>query len=245
MTTHPGHPDPINDGPHPDRDTEPLIDAPEDPGHREETFTVGAGPWLLLVVAFVVTAVLILGLQESSSNDNMVGWQGTFRAEARQALVAPRIFTAEGGRTAGTVGGVAIDANRSFAPASTLQTVDAILARGRSAIGEHVQLQVPELDRANAVAFWVGTYHDRVLVVLRRDTRSDLDRQLGQIEGNQIAPLTVGNVAIISGQVKRLPRAEDQFSWRLTTSDHLALDSAGYYIEATRVEAAPVPPSAS
>jgi hypothetical protein len=102
-------------------------------------------------------------------------------------------------------------------------------------IGQKVELHVPVAERAADHAFWIGEPGNRLLVVLRRDHRDDVQRQEGLVAGNGIATLEPGKTAVIAGSIQKLPRFEDMYSWGLTRLDRAELGSMGVYLRADQV----------
>jgi hypothetical protein len=106
---------------------------------------------------------------------------------------------------------------------------------GMALVGRRVDLHVEVQDLSNERAFWVGSPDNRVLVVMRRDTRSGVDRQRGMPSGHRIAPVRDGQRAAISGVIRPMPKAEERFSWNLTPGELQVLDERKIYILADSV----------
>ena len=106
---------------------------------------------------------------------------------------------------------------------------------GMVLVGRRVDLHVEVQDLSNGHAFWVGSPDNRVLVVMRRDTRSGADRQHGTPSGHRIAPVHDGQRAAISGVIRPVPSAEDRFSWNLTAGELQTLNERKIYILADSV----------
>lgn len=106
---------------------------------------------------------------------------------------------------------------------------------GMTLVGRRVDLHVEVQQRANDVAFWVGSPDNRVLVVIGRDNRTGAQRQTGEPSGHGISPLHDGQPAAISGVIRPVPPAEQRMSWSLTEADEKELADRKIYIRADTV----------
>jgi hypothetical protein len=106
---------------------------------------------------------------------------------------------------------------------------------GMALVGRRVDLHVDVQDIASGQAFWVGSADNRVLVVLARDNRSGRQRQGGTPASHGIAPVRGGQRAMISGVIRRMPRAEDMTGWDLTEDEKRELSEKKIYIRADTV----------
>jgi hypothetical protein len=109
---------------------------------------------------------------------------------------------------------------------------------GHELVGQRVDLHVdlatnPSM-MGNGTRFWIGPRDNRVLVVLRRDTRDDLQRTDGDPSHHGLPPLETGRRYAISGTVQRLPRAEAMASWELTQEEQEVLAQRPIYVAATQ-----------
>ena len=107
---------------------------------------------------------------------------------------------------------------------------------GNELVGRQVELREPIAQHINDVAFWVGPADNPLLVVLSRDTRDGHQRQAGDPSNGSMTLPQAGQLAIISGKIERLPRAEAMVSWGLTNPDYDKLLDRPVYLKATRVE---------
>jgi hypothetical protein len=121
-------------------------------------------------------------------------------------------------------------------PPAPIQDLDTItgINDGRELVGQRVDLHVPVQEHINDVAFWVGSDDNRLLVVLARDDRDDVQRQKGLPSSSKVQALN-GAPAAISGTVQALPRAELMQSWGLTNADWAELMQRKIYIRADNV----------
>jgi hypothetical protein len=99
-------------------------------------------------------------------------------------------------------------------------------------VGRRVDLRAPIAARANDQAFWIGSKDNLVLVVPRRDRRDSQMRQQGQVANTGLPMLESGKMVSISGSIERLPRAEERYSWGLTSADLAAAAAVGVYVHA-------------
>jgi hypothetical protein len=106
---------------------------------------------------------------------------------------------------------------------------------GMTLVGRRVDLHVDVQQRANDVAFWVGSPDNRVLVVIGRDNRTGLQRQKGDPSGHGISTVHDGQRAAISGVIRPVPAAEQRMSWNLTNADEKDLADRKIYIHADTV----------
>lgn len=143
--------------------------------------------------------------------------------------------------TAGEAGAVGTSGrDRSPAEASLvysiheLETITGLVDR-RPLVGRKVELRAPVAAVANDQAFWIGEQDNRLLVVPTRDRRDSIQRQAGEVTGNDIAKLDTGKTAVISGIVQQMPLPEQAYSWGLTTEDREELAARGVYLRADRV----------
>lgn len=141
------------------------------------------------------------------------------RAEPAPAHETPRGPAAVG--TSGTHQGAAEDEN-----ADAIRDIETITGAndGMTLVGRRVDLHVEVQDLANERAFWVGSPDNRVLVVLRLDSPT-----------HRTVPVHDGQVAIISGVVRRMPKPEEVTGWRLTKRDGEELADRKIYIRADTV----------
>ena len=196
-------------------------------------------PVMRWVVAVAVLAIVIVGvgyLQESSSGRNLPS--GGTQDDRVGALQQPGAGAASTPSprpqgTAGTTEPAAVDS-----PA-VIKELDTITGTndGHELVGRKVSLHVPVQGMANDVAFWVGEKDNRLLVVIDRDHRNTVQRQDGELAGNNIAPVHSGQQADISGTIEKVPTAEQMYSWSLTTEDKRELAERPIYIRAESVTA--------
>jgi hypothetical protein len=127
----------------------------------------------------------------------------------------------------------------AIVPPALIQELETITGAvdGHELIGRKVDLHVRVQEIANETAFWVGEPDNQVLVVLGRDNRNGSKRQAGVPAAHGILPVHAGQMAAISGTIRRLPKAEEMFSWDLTRTDHAELLDRPIYIRAEKVTA--------
>ena len=192
----------------------------EDPDQTIES----RGRWvlpILLMVALPIGAVFYL--HETSRND-------------REPLLQSMLNGMPTARESGSIGTTGRD--RSVAESMvvySLHEMKGISASGQALVGRKVELRMPVGDIANDRAFWVGDKDNRLLVVPTRDHRDIVERQAGLITGNNVAALESGKTAVVSGTIQPMPRAEEAYSWGLTTRDREELASRGVYLRADSV----------
>jgi hypothetical protein len=112
---------------------------------------------------------------------------------------------------------------------------------GHVFVGRRVDLQVPVSRHVNDVAFWVGAGDNRLLVVLGRENRDSATRQRGG-PSTAVGLVPVGERAVVSGSIQRVPYAEAMYSWGLTSDDRTELMDRRIFLRADSV--APVPAAA-
>lgn len=125
-------------------------------------------------------------------------------------------------------------AHESAGALTELETITGAID-GNELIGRRVDLHVDVQDRANDVAFWVGSRDNRILVVMARDNRSGRQRQRGVAAGHRIVPVHEGQRATISGIIQKVPDAEARASWGLTEDEQSELTDRKIYIRADHV----------
>jgi hypothetical protein len=125
-------------------------------------------------------------------------------------------------------------AHESAGVLTELETITGAID-GNELVGRRVDLHVDVQNRANDVAFWVGSRDNRILVVMARDNRSGRQRQLGVGAGHNIVPVHDGQRATISGVIRRLPDAQAMASWGLTVAEKSELTDRKIYIRADHV----------
>jgi hypothetical protein len=167
------------------------------------------------------------------------------RDEWRAAELDRAASPAAGTTTPGSVGtsgagippGVADGGDDTTVVPAIIQELDTIAGSvdGQELIGRRVDLHVNVHSVPNDVAFWIGEKDNRLLVVLRRDTRDGRARQLGLPPRHGISPVHAGQQATISGSVQRLPKAEEMHSWQLTEPELAELLDRKLYIRADTV----------
>jgi hypothetical protein len=102
-------------------------------------------------------------------------------------------------------------------------------------IGRRVQLVIDLRTRFHDIAFWTGSPPDDLLVVLARDARTGIERQLGLPSETRFAAVSGGEYVTVSGIVMPVPEPEAMFSWRLTRRDAALLEERGVYVHLDRV----------
>jgi len=185
-----------------------------------------------LVLAALVT-VVVAAVVWAAAIDRRAG------ADSRSAGLNTEggIPTSGSGGDAGTGGDQGPPA---VVPPRAIQRLSA-LSRGdnlESLIGRQLDLEVT-INDPNDVAFWADEDGRRALVVLKRDTRTDAQRQNGEPPTHHIEPLRGGDRVRITGTVDRLPHAEAMYSWNLSTRDAAELRRSYAYIRADRVTVEP------
>jgi hypothetical protein len=89
--------------------------------------------------------------------------------------------------------------------------------------------------RVNAVAFWMGTPPDDVLVVIDRDVRTDVERQHSRPADRALTAPAAGTVTV-RGIVTPVSYPEETYSWTLSRPDTAHLLHRGAYVRVTSVE---------
>jgi hypothetical protein len=115
-----------------------------------------------------------------------------------------------------------------------IETITGI-TNGTELVGRRVDLHVDVQERSNDRAFWVGSPDNRVLVVIGRDNRDDVERQRGLSARHQVVPVREGQRAMISGVIRQVPAVEERYSWDLTNDDQRELADRKIYIRADAV----------
>ena len=104
-------------------------------------------------------------------------------------------------------------------------------------IGDHMEISIDAAHRVNDVAFWGGARADGILVVVGRDTRSGVEKQLGLPSESGLTPPPRG-IVTVRGTVEPLPYAEAMYSWGLTRRDAGLLAERGVYVRVREVVSA-------
>ena len=153
----------------------------------------------------------------------------------RDDRITPRDRAVEPPRAVGTSG--THDGSSEAPDANAVTEIETITGvnDGMTLVGRRVDLHVEVQQRANDVAFWVGSPDNRVLVVLGRDNRTGEQRQKGAPSGHGISPVRGGQRAAISGVIRPVPPAEQRMSWSLTEADEKELADRKIYIRADTV----------
>jgi hypothetical protein len=182
------------------------------------------GKWIVLLLVMLAVGAGMYWLRETNTDRTLVG---------NTAKLQP--LNGEPG-TQGTSG--AGQPAATAADSAELAQIQEITAADDPArlIGRHVSLQLPVAERANDVAFWVGPLDRRVLVALRRDHRDSGQRNEGTEAGHGIGELRPGQQISIEGSVQPVPKAEDMYSWELTSREVKELVERGVYIRADSVQ---------
>lgn len=173
-----------------------------------------------------------------------IAWM--YQRDTRRAAELDTAATAAAGTTipgsvgtsgAGIAQGVDSSGPSATLPPAIIQELDTITGSvdGQELVGRRVDLHVTVHSVPNDVAFWIGEKDNRLLVVLRRDTRDGAARQLALPPRHGIAPVHAGQQATISGFVQRLPKAEEMHGWQLTEPDYAELLDRKMYIRADTV----------
>jgi hypothetical protein len=108
----------------------------------------------------------------------------------------------------------------------------------RTIVGQRVSVTLPFHDVANDVAFWADINGQRLLVVTNRDVRDAAQHQRGLPPAHRIDAADVVAPLLVSGTVERLPRAEERYSWSLTSDEAAEVARNGIYLRADTVTAA-------
>ena len=192
----------------------------EDPDQTIES----RGRWVLPILLMILLPVAAILLLHETSRDT------------REPLMQAMLNGMPTARESGAIGTTGRD--RSVAEAMvvySLHEIEGLPGDSQALVGRKVELRVPAGDIANDQAFWVGDQGTRLLVVPSRDHRDIVERQAGLIAGNNVAPLEGGKTAVLSGTIQPMPRAEDVYSWGLSTRDREELASRGVYLRADTV----------
>ena len=197
--------------------------------------------WLFVLGALVLAAAgLWLVPQDHNDREN---WEGG-GVVAGSTASSPHHYLEASPRPVGTSGQHEPAAEDRGVSEHTFEDDAAIVREietitgandGMALIGRRVDLHVDVQSLANDNAFWVGSRDNRLLVVLGRDTRGDSERVRGLPATHHIAPVHRGQVAAISGVIRPLPKAEQMYSWDLTTDDRRELADRKIYIRAEKV----------
>ena len=181
------------------------------------------GKWIVLLLVLVAVTSSIYWLRETDSNRDL---------NRRSGQLEPRNGEPDSRGTSGS------SWPSAAADAAELAQLQAITGAGDPSqlIGRHVSLQVPVAERANDIAFWVGSLDQRVLVAVRRDRRDGVQRNGGTVAGHGIGELRPGQQISIEGTIQKVPEAEDMYSWELTARDVKELGKRGVYIRADSIQ---------
>jgi len=141
--------------------------------------------------------------------------------------------------TAGAVGtsGATSDVREAAVDSGIIRELGTITGGvdGHELVGRRINLAVPVQEQSNDNAFWIGSGDNRLLVVMHRDRRDDVQRQESTVAPNGIAPLHNGETAIIIGTIQMIPAPEEMSSWGLTSTDKTDLAGRPIYIRADTV----------
>ena len=192
-------------------------------------------------IAVFAVAVALWGLAETNKDTNL-SFQGNRRATDVRPRAANPLRESSYRDPASPVGtnGVLPSAPAKVSSATPIQDLDALLGTDdpASLAGHRVEIEVPALSEHNLTTFWIGSPEDRLLVVLRRDTRNGGERQASRAPVHGIVSAHAGQPTLITGIVQRVPSAEARYNWDLTPAQTRELKRRGVFILADRVKTA-------
>jgi hypothetical protein len=183
---------------------------------------------LTALAVLVVASIVWMRHQDASARSN---------ADVPGAA-APGIQGGAIGTTGGDVPKATDDGGlAAIVPSSIIQELETITGAvdGHELVGRKVDLHVRVREIANDTALWVGEADNQVLVVLDRDDRHGTKHPTGVLASHGILPVHAGQMATISGTIRRLPKSEEMSSWDLTRTDRGALLNRPIYIRAETV----------
>ena len=188
-----------------------------------------SGRWIIAFGLVCVLGALPWWLRETGTNRNLTPAGTNVRAGTAT--------------TAGAVGtsGATSDVREAAVDSGIIRELETITGRvdGHELVGRRISLAVPVQEQSNDNAFWIGSGDNRLLVVMHRDRRNDVQRQQGTVAPNGIAPLHSGQTAMIIGTIQTIPAPEEMSSWGLTSRDKTELAGRPIYIRADTVRTEP------
>jgi hypothetical protein len=211
---------------HRSRGTEPALSEGMDDRYEGNYLIRGRGALAFLAVAFVAFVGFLIYSGTHS---------GGYQERARDVSgTSGRVAGLPRGEESSGVSGSAV----AHAVISELETITGAVD-GHELVGRRVDLRA-ELGEAagNANAsgrFWVGSADNAVLVVLGRDVRNEHQRITGESPDHPLGEIKGGQPVLITGQVERVPKAEQMYSWNLTRQEKTALADRPVYIRADSV----------
>jgi hypothetical protein len=188
--------------------------------------------WAVILGVVVLCAAGGLYLREADANRDIPGYAG--HTGVLRVPVDGQLTIAGEQDAVGTSAREEALATDSPAVIKEVETITGSVD-GHELIGRRVDFHVPVLDRANDIAFWVGSQDNRLLVVMDRDHRDSATRQRGAVGSNEISPVHAGQQADIVGTIQKMPKAEEMYSWNLTTTDKKELADRPIYVSAESV----------
>ena len=190
--------------------------------------------WIAAFALVCILGALPWWLRETGTNRELTPAGVNVRAGTSE----PVSSTEGTSDTAGAVGtsGFASDVREAAVDTGIIRELGAVTGSTRGLIGRRISLAVPVHETANDNAFWVGSGKNRMLVVIHRDRRNDIQRQDAAAAVNGIAPVDNGQNATITGTIQRIPSPEEMSSWGLTSKDKAELSARPIYIRADTVE---------
>jgi len=196
--------------------------------------------WIVALGLLCALGALPWWLRETSTNRDLIPAGVNFRAGTSQPI--SNTAAASGSGTGGSVGtsGLARDLAETAVDTGIIHNIETITGSldGHELVGRRISIAVPVLGTANDNAFWVGAGDNRLLVVLQRDRRNDMQRQVSAVADNGIAPVHSGQSATVTGTIQVIPSPEEMTSWGLTSHDKSELAERPIYIRAEKLEPA-------
>jgi hypothetical protein len=194
--------------------------------------------WIMAFALVCALGALPWWLRETSTNRDLTPEGTNFQAGTSQ----PLSNTAAVSGTAGAVGtsGIVRDVRETAVETGIIRDLATITGSldGHELVGRRISIAVPVLESANDNAFWVGAGRNRLLVVIQRDRRDDIQRQISAVADNGIATVNNGQTATVTGTIETIPSAEEMTSWGLTSHDKSELAGRPIYIRAEKLEPA-------
>ena len=188
--------------------------------------------WMFVAAVLVVAAVGLWLVPQNRDDREM--WRGGGMATGSTASTPHHDIGKEPNAvgTSGTHAGALEDHGGEVI--TEIETITGTI-NGSELVGRRVDLHVDVQERTNDRAFWVGSPDNRVLVVIGRDNRDGVERQRGLSARHQVVPVRDGQRAMISGVIRKMPPAEERYSWDLTNDDQRELADRKIYIRADAV----------
>lgn len=188
--------------------------------------------WMWAIAVLIIAGLFVWSALPNQDRKAVAGEDGVTWGDTPEPRPAPSPGEGDAGAV-GTTGTLAPSERGRGVIVTEIETITGT-HDPRQLVGRRVDLHVDVQERANDVAFWVGSRDNRVLVVLAGDRTARASHEQPRAS-HGILPVQTGQNATISGVVRPIPQPEERFSWRLTERQEDELQEKGIYIRAEEV----------